>query len=84
MATMTIRKETREERNDVFSFLTTKKQLNENDEIVEVEVLIRENTTLNQLQEEETALHAQIAEIEKKIEDNDEMRTMIINFVEPE
>lgn len=82
MATIHIRKETREERNDVFSFFTTKKALNENDEIIEVEEPIKENTTLNQLQDEETALHAQIAEIEKKLEDNDEMRTMIINFVE--
>ena len=82
MATITIRKETREERNDVFSFFTTKKALNEFDEIIEVEEPIKENTTLNQLQDEETDLHNKIKELQKKLEDNDEMRTMIINFVE--
>ena len=79
---MTIRKETREERNDVFSFLTTKKQLNENDEIVEVEVPVKENTTFLILQSEKEALENQIAELQKQIAKIDEMQTMITNFEE--
>jgi len=79
---MNIRKETREERNDVYSFVTTKKALNENDEIIEVEEPIKENTTLLILQDEKTALENQIAELQKQIATNDEMQQMIINFVE--
>ena len=82
MATIKIRKETREERNDVFSFLTTKKQLNENDEIVEVEVPIKENTTFLILQSEKDALQNQIADLQSKIDTIDEMKTMITNYSE--
>ena len=82
MATIKIRKETRDERNDVFSFLTTKKQLNENDEIVEVEVPIKENTTFLILQSEKDALQNQIADLQSKIDTIDEMQNMITDFVE--
>ena len=82
MATIKIRKETRDERNDVFSFLTTKKQLNENDEIVEVEVPIKENTTFLILQSEKEALQNQIADLQSKIDTIDEMQNMITDFVE--
>ena len=82
MATITIRQETREERNDVFSFVTTKKALDEHDEIIEVEEPVKENTTLLILQYEKTALENQISELQKQIVANEEMQQMIISFVE--
>jgi len=78
---MKITKAIREERNDVFTFSKTVKRLDENEQIIEVEETIKECTLL-QLQDEKTALETQIAELQKQIVINDEMQTMIINFVE--
>ena len=78
---MNITKAIREERNDVFSFSKTVKRLDENEQIIEVEETIKECTLL-QLQDEKTALENQIAELQKQIVTNDEMQTMINNFVE--
>ena len=78
---MNITKAIREERNDVFSFSKTVKRLDENEQIIEVEETIKECTLL-QLQDEKTALETQIADLQKQIVINDEMQTMINNFVE--
>ena len=78
---MNITKAIREERNDVFSFSKTVKRLDENEQIIEVEETIKECTLL-QLQDEKTALETQIAELQKQIVINEEMQTMINNFVE--
>ena len=82
MATITIRKETREERNDVFSFFTTKKALNEFDEIIEVEEPIKENTTKDALLKEIETLQATIEEAAAKQSELKTMITMIDNFNE--
>jgi cell division protein FtsB len=79
---MKIRKEFRDERKDVYTIYETKKELDQNDNIVEVDVMLKENTTINELQDEKTALETQIADLQKQIVINDEMQTMIINFVE--
>jgi len=79
---MKITKAIREERNDVFTFSKTVKRLDENGQIIEVEEMIKENTTLLILQDEKTALENQIADLQKQIVINDEMQIMIINFVE--
>jgi len=79
---MKIRREIRAERKDVYTIYETKKELDQNDNIVEVDVMLKENTTINELQDEKTALETQIAELQKQIVINDEMQTMIINFVE--
>jgi cell division protein FtsB len=79
---MKIRREIRAERKDVYTIYETKKELDQNDNIVEVDVMLKENTTINELQDEKTALENQIADLQKQIVINDEMQTMIINFVE--
>jgi len=78
---MNITKAIREERNDVFSFSKTVKRLDENEQIIEVEETIKECTLL-QLQDEKTALETQIADLQKQIVTNDQMQTMINNFIE--
>jgi len=79
---MKIRREFRAERKDVYTIYETKKELDQNDNIVEVDVMLKENTTINELQDEKTAFETQIADLQKQIVINDEMQTMIINFVE--
>lgn len=80
---MNIRKEIRDERDDIFTIFTTDKGLNEEKtEIVNIEKIVRENVTKQMLLEETDALQAQINEIEVKKEELNVMITMIDNFVE--
>lgn len=80
---MNIRKEIRDERDDIFTIFTTDKGLNEEKtEIVDIEKIVRENVTKQMLLEETDALQAQINEIEVKKEELNVMITMIDNFVE--
>lgn len=80
---MNIRKEIRDERDDIFTIFTTDKGLNEEKtEIVDIEKIVRENVTKQMLLEETDALQAQINELEVKIEELNVMITMIDTFVE--
>lgn len=65
---MTVKKETREERDDVFSFWDIQKQLSDNkDTIVEVEVKIEE-CTLVELEKRISYFETNILEFTAKIE----------------
>ena len=80
---MNIRKEIREERDDIFTIFTTEKGLNEEKtEIIDIEKIVRENVTKQMLLEETDALQSQINELEVKKEELNVMITMIDNFVE--
>ena len=77
----TIRQEVRDERNDVFSILTTEKQLNEEKTaIIDVEVEVKKDITkemiLNEIQEQQSI----IEDAQTKINDLNEMITLIDNF----
>ena len=76
-----IKKEEREERNDVFSIFTTEKELNETKtKIIDVEKIVRENVTKEMLQKELQDLQEQInAAIEKQADINS-MITLIDNY----
>ena len=77
----TIRQEVREERNDVFSILTTEKQLNEaKTEIVEVEVEVKKDITKEMLLKEVQEQQKIIEDAQTKINDLTEMITLIDNF----
>ena len=77
----TIRQEQREERNDVFSILTTEKQLNEaKTEIVEVEVEVKKDITKEMLLKEVQEQQKIIEDAQTKINDLTEMITLIDNF----
>ena len=76
-----IRQEQREERQDVFSILTTEKQLNEaKTEIVEVEVEVKKDTTKEMLLKEVQEQQKIIEDAQTKINDLTEMITLIENF----
>ena len=77
----TIRQETRDERNDVFSILTIDKQLNEDKTaIIDVEVEVKKDITkemlLNEVKEQQTLIEA----AQTKINDLNTMITLIDNF----
>ena len=77
----TIRQEVREERNDVFSILTTEKQLNdEKTEIVEVEVEVKKDITKEMLLKEIQEQQKIIEDAQTKISELTEMITLIDNF----
>ena len=77
----TIRQEQREERNDVFSILTTEKQLNETKtEIIEVEVEVKKDITKEMLLKEVQEQQKIIEDAQTKINDLTEMITLIDNF----
>ena len=78
-----IRKETRPERDDVFSFFTTERGLNEEKtEIIDIDTIVKENVTKVMLLDETDALQSQINELEVKKEELNVMITMIDNFVQ--
>ena len=77
----TIRQEVREERNDVFSILTTEKQLNEaKTEIIEVEVEVKKDITKEMLLKEIQEQQKIIEDAQTKINDLTEMIILIDNF----
>ena len=77
----TIRQEQREERNDVFSILTTEKQLNEaKTEIIEVEVEVKKDITKEMLLKDVQEQQKIIEDAQTKINDLTEMITLIDNF----
>ena len=77
----TIRQEQRDERNDVFSILTTEKQLNEaKTEIVEVEVEVKKDITKEMLLKEIQDQQKIIEDAQTKISELNEMITLIDNF----
>ena len=83
MTQFTIRHEVRDERTDVFSILTTEKQLNEEKTaIIDVEVEIKKDITkgmlLNEVQEQQKI----IEDAQTKINDLNTMITLIDNFNE--
>ena len=81
MAQFTIRQEQRDERNDVFSILTTEKQLNEaKTEIVEVEVEVKKDITKEMLLKEVQEQQKIIEDAQTKINELNEMITLIDNF----
>ena len=80
---MNIRKEIREERDDIFTIFTTEKGLNEGKtKIIDIEKIVRENVTKQMLLEETDALQSQINDLEVKKEELNVMISMIDNFVE--
>lgn len=80
---MNIRKDIRDERDDIFTIFTTEKGLNEEKtEIIDIEKIVRENVTKQMLLEETDALQSQINELEVKKEELNVMITMIDNFAE--
>ena len=77
----TIRQEQREERNDVFSILTTEKQLNEaKTEIIDVEVEVKKDITKEMLLKEVQEQQKIIEDAQTKINDLTEMIALIDNF----
>ena len=77
----TIRQEVRDERNDVFSILTTEKQLNEEKtEIIDVEVEVKKDITKEMLLNEVKEQQKIIEDAQTKINDLTEMITLIDNF----
>ena len=83
MTQFTIRHEVRDERTDVFSILTTEKQLNEEKTaIIDVEVEIKKDITkgmlLNEVQEQQKI----IEDAQTKITELNEMINLIDNFNE--
>ena len=79
---MNIRREIRKERKDVYTIYETKKELDQNDNIVEVDVNIKEAITHDILETEKNGLQAQIDTLQSQIDVIGEMQSMIINFVE--
>ena len=81
MAQYTIRQETRDERNDVFSILTTEKQLNdEKTEIIDVETEVKKDITKEMLLKEIQEQQKIIEDAQTKINDLNTMITLIDNF----
>ena len=78
-----IRKETRPERDDVFSFLTTERGLNEEKiEIIDIDTIVKENVTKVMLLDEVSQLQSQIDELTSKQADINTMIAMIDNYTE--
>ena len=78
-----IRKETRPERDDVFSFFTTEKGLNEEKtEIIDIDTIVKENVTKVMLLDEVSQLQTQIDELTNKQADINTMIAMIDNYTE--
>ena len=77
----TIRQEVRDERNDVFSILTTEKQLNEEKTaIIDVEVEVKNDITKEMLLKEIQDQQNIIEEAQTKINDLNTMINLIDNF----
>lgn len=78
-----IRKETRPERDDVFSIFTTERGLNEEKtEIIDIDTIVKENVTKVMLLDEVSQLQTQIDELTNKQADLNAMIAMIDNFTE--
>lgn len=78
-----IRKETRPERDDVFSFFTTERGLNEEKtEIIDIDTIVKENVTKVMLLDEVSRLQSQIDELTNKQADLNTMIAMIDNYTE--
>ena len=76
-----IRKETRPERDDVFSFLTTVRGLNEEKtEIIDIDTIVKENVTKVMLLDEVSQLQTQIDELTNKQSEINTMIAMIDNY----
>lgn len=81
MTQYTIRQEVRDERNDVFSILTTDKQLNEEKTaIIEVETEVKRDITKEMLLKEIQEQQKIIEDAQTKINELNEMITLIDNF----
>ena len=81
MTQYTIRQEVRDERNDVFSILTTDKQLNEEKTaIIEVETEVKKDITKEMLLKEIQEQQKIIEDTQTKINELNEMITLIDNF----
>ena len=77
----TIRQEVRDERNDVFSILTTEKQLNEDKTaIIDVEVEVKKDITKEMLLKEIQEQQKIIEDAQTKINELNGMITLIDNF----
>ena len=80
---MTIRKEIRLERDDVFSFFTTERGLNEEKtEIIDIDTIVKENVTKVMLLDEVSQLQSQIDELTNKQSEINTMIAMIDNYTE--
>ena len=78
-----IRKETRPERDDVFSFFTTERGLNEEKtEIIDIDTIVKENVTKVMLLDEASQLQTQIDELTNKQAEINTMIAMIDNYTE--
>ena len=78
-----IRKETRPERDDVFSICTTERGLNEEKtEIIDIDTIVKENVTKVMLLDEVEQLQTQIDELTNKQADLNNMIALIDNFRE--
>ena len=78
-----IRKETRQERDDVFSIFTTERGLNEEKtEIIDIDTIVKENVTKVMLLDEVEQLQTQIDELTNKQADLNNMIALIDNFRE--
>ena len=76
-----IRKETRPERDDVFSIFTTERGLNEEKtEIIDIDTPVKENVTKVMLLDEVSQLQYQIDELTNKQADLYAMIAIIDNF----
>ena len=78
-----IRKETRPERDDIFSIFTTERGLNEEKtEIIDIDTIVKENVTKVMLLDEVEQLQTQIDELTNKQADLNNMIALIDNFTE--
>ena len=78
-----IRKEARQERDDVFSIFTTERGLNEEKtEIIDIDTIVKENVTKVMLIDEVEQLQTQIDELTNKQADLNNMIALIDNFRE--
>ena len=78
-----IRKEARQERDDVFSIFTTERGLNEEKtEIIDIDTIVKENVTKVMLLDEVEQLQTQIDELTNKQADLNNMIALIDNFCE--
>ena len=81
MTQYTIRQEVRDERNDVFSILTTDKQLNEEKTtIIIVETEVKKDITKEMLLKEIQEQQKIIEDAQTKINELNEIITLIDNF----
>ena len=78
-----IRKETRPERDDVFSILTTARGLNEEKtKIIDIDTIVKENVTKVMLLDEVSQLQSQIDELTSKQAEINTMIALIDNYTE--